>query len=128
MKSNYRKLFMAGVFTMVMSGVYLGSGGMQDASACMMGAPGGGDYYMPQRQYMPQGQNPIGRQAQRPALTQEQARQIVTTHVQKLNPGLTVGQINDAGGFYEAEILSRENETVQLLGVDKFSGRIMLIN
>jgi hypothetical protein len=77
---------------------------------------------------MPQAGFPSGQQAQRPALTQEQVRQIVTTHIQKLNPGLNVGKINDAGSFYEAEILSRENEAVQLLGVDKFSGRIMPIN
>lgn len=49
-------------------------------------------------------------------------------HVKKLNPNLEVGRINDAGSFFEAEILSKDKEVVQLMGVDKESGRLMLIN
>ena len=122
MKNNSRGLIAAVLFSAVMIGAYFWPVGPQSTSACMMGTPGGGDYYMPQRRF------PAGQQAQRAALSQEQARQIVTTHVRKLNPDLNVGSINDTGGFYEAEVLSKENEVIQLIGVDKFSGRIMLLN
>jgi hypothetical protein len=129
MRNYKRGLITAVLFSTVILGAYFGLGGPQGAGACMMGgAPGGGDYYMPQRRNMPQGQFPAGQMAQRPAIAQEQARQIVTTHIQKLNPDLNVGKINDAGSFYEVEVLSRENEIVQLIGVDKFSGGIMPIN
>lgn len=60
--------------------------------------------------------------------SKEQAFDIVSNHIRKLKPDLRVGQINDAGNFYEAEILSTDNEVVQLIGVDKQSGRLMLIN
>jgi hypothetical protein len=53
---------------------------------------------------------------------------IVTSHVKRLNPGLKIGQIKDSGGFYEAEILSEDKEVVQLLGVDKYTGLLILRN
>jgi hypothetical protein len=61
-------------------------------------------------------------------LTKEQVYDIVANHVSKLNPSLKVGKIDDAGGFYEVEIISDEKEVIQRLGVDKQSGRLMLIN
>lgn len=91
------------------------------ASACGVGAQGG-------ESYMPQRRNPTGELARRPPLTQEQASEIVSRHVKKLNPDLKVGRINDAGSFFEAEIISKDNEVIQLMGVDKESGRLMLIN
>jgi hypothetical protein len=91
------------------------------ADACGVGAQGG-QSYVPQRRY------PTGELARRPSLTQEQAFQIVSRHVKRLNPDLKIGQINDAGSFFEAEIISKENEIIQLMGVDKESGRLMLIN
>jgi hypothetical protein len=66
--------------------------------------------------------------ARRSFLTKEKAVEIVVKHVKKLNPNLEVGQVNDAGSFFEAEILSKDKEVVQLMGVDKESGRLMLIN
>ncbi|MEE8541737.1 MAG: hypothetical protein V3S66_08750 [Desulfobacterales bacterium] len=89
--------------------------------ACGYGSQGGGDY-------APQQRKSDGYMAQKQSITKEQAYELVSSHVKRLNPNLTVGQINDAGNFYEAEILSKDNEVIQLIGVDKFSGRMMLIN
>jgi hypothetical protein len=85
------------------------------------GSPGGGDY-------VPQRRGSSGSLAPSPSLTKEQAYDIVANHVSKLNPNLKVGKVNDAGGFYEVEIVSDANEVIQRLGVDKESGRLMLIN
>ena len=85
------------------------------------GSPGGGDY-------VPQRRGSTGSLAPSPSLTKEQAYDIVANHISKLNPSLKVGKIDDSGGFYEVEIISDENEVVQRLGVDKQSGRMMLIN
>lgn len=95
--------------------------GSNHASACGWGNSGG-------ENYVPQRRGPTGPLAQRYTLTKEQAFEIVSQHVKRLNPDLEVGRINDAGSFFEAEILSRDNEVVQLVGVDKTSGRLILIN
>ena len=93
----------------------------KDAGACGAGAQGG-QSYIPQRRY------PAGELARRPSITLEQASEIVSRHVKRLNPDLQIGQVNDAGSFFEAEIISKDNEVIQFLGVDKESGRLMLIN
>ncbi len=93
----------------------------KNAGACGVGAQGG-------QSYVPQRRSPVGELARRPSLTQEQASEIVSRHVKRLNPDLEVGRINDAGSFFEAEIISKDNEVIQLMGVDKESGRLMLIN
>jgi hypothetical protein len=90
------------------------------ASACGFGGVGGNDY-------VPQRRNSPGYLTNKTAITAEQAREIVSSHVRKLNPNLEVGRVNDAGGFFEAEILSTDKEVVQLMGIDKFSGRLMPI-
>ena len=95
--------------------------GPRPAGACGWGE-GGGQSYVPQRR--DQG----NAYAARPALTKAQARQLISRHVTKLNPELTVGPVNDAGELYEAEIYSKDNEVVQIIGVDKRSGRLALIN
>jgi hypothetical protein len=92
------------------------------AQACGWGQ-GGGQAYVPQRR----DQND-GFLAQKQALTPEQARDIASNYVKRLNPKLTVGNINDNGGFYEAEIIGEDNQVVQLLGVDKQSGQLVLLN
>ena len=97
--------------------------GPDHAGACGWGQSGGQDY-VPERR----GGGFSDQFAAKSSLTEEQARDIVSNHVKRLNPNLTVGQVNDAGSFFEAEILSVDNEVVQLLGVDKNSGRLMLIN
>ncbi|HIJ57174.1 MAG TPA: hypothetical protein HPQ03_13785 [Deltaproteobacteria bacterium] len=122
MKKNFKKLAF-GILGLAIFGFgYLMFTGHQPAEACGWGGSGGQGYVPQQRG------NQMGPLASKPAVTQEQAFDIVSNHIRKLNPDLRVGQINDAGNFYEAEVLSKDNEVVQLIGVDKLSGRLMLIN
>lgn len=95
--------------------------GLDIANACGWGQ-GGGQGYVPQRR----DQN--GFLAQKQALTQEQARDIVTRYVKRLNPALKIGKITDNGGFYEAEVIAENNEVLQLVGIDKRSGRLIVLN
>ena len=48
--------------------------------------------------------------------------------MQTINPDLEIGKVNDNGGFFEVEIVDEGQEIVQLLGVDKRSGRLILLN
>ncbi len=80
------------------------------------GSPGGGDY-------APQKRTSAGR----PSMTKEQAYDIVSSHVKKLNPALEIGDIKDAGKFFEAEILTEGKDVVDRLAVDKRSGRLRTI-
>jgi hypothetical protein len=48
--------------------------------------------------------------------------------VKRLNPELKIGKITDNGGFYEAEVIAEDNEVIQLVGIDKRSGRLILLN
>jgi hypothetical protein len=73
--------------------------GIDIANACGWGQ-GGGQGYVPQRR----DQN--GYLAQKQALTQEQAKDIVTN----------------------AEVIDEGNEVIQLVGVDKQSGRLIVLN
>ncbi len=95
--------------------------GPKHANACGTSRAGGEDY-------VPQRRDQVGPIAQGPLITKEQAYDIVASHVKRLNPALEIGQVNDAGGFYEVEVIANKNEVVQRLGVDKQSGRLMLIN
>ena len=90
-------------------------------AACGWGQSGGGDY-------VPQRRDNGGFLAQKSAVTEDQARDIVSSYVKRLNPDLEIGKVKDNGGFYEVEILSNGQELVQLLGVDKRSGRLLLLN
>ena len=121
MKKHARILITAVLFWALIGAGFTLMGTTSSALACGYGAQGGGDY-------APQQRKSDGYMAQKQSITKEQAYELVSNHVKKLNPNLTVGQINDAGNFYEAEILSKDNEVIQLIGVDKFSGRMMLIN
>jgi hypothetical protein len=86
------------------------------------GAPGGGNY-------VPQGRAPSSSYMNRaPAVTQEQAQKLVANHVRKLNPDLKIGRLQDAGSYYEAEVLGANGDVVQRLGVDKQSGQLISIN
>ena len=91
------------------------------ANACGWGQ-GGGQGYVPQRR------DSNGFLAQKQALTEEQARDIVTKYVKRLNPNLEVGSLKDNGSFYEAEIIAEDNEIIQLVGIDKQSGRLIVLN
>jgi hypothetical protein len=100
-------------------------GGPSDAGACACsytsGTPGGGDF-VPQRRDAPESY------FNRPALTKEQAHDLVANHVKKLNADLKIGRLEDAGSYYKAEVLGTNGDVVQRLGVDKESGQVMLIN
>lgn len=114
------------ILVLVAVGAVIGVGphfgmGMHHAAACGWGA-GNGQGYAPQRLASGSGYTA------KPALTEQQARQIVDNHIKSLNSELNVGQFTDAGEFYEAEIVSPDHEVVQVLGVDKHSGRLILIN
>ena len=91
------------------------------ATACGYGQSGGGDY-------VPQRRDSGELLANKSAVSEDQARDIVTKYVKKLNPNLEIGKIKDNGGFYEVEIVDEGQEIVQLLGVDKRSGRLILLN
>jgi len=119
---RYVKNIITGIMLVVTIGFsYTLFVGPNHASACGVGAQGG-------ESYVPQRRDSTGELARRPSLTKEQALEIVSRHVKRLNPDLEVGRINDAGSFFEAEIISKDNEAVQLMGVDKETGRLMLIN
>ncbi len=119
---KYAKIILTSVMFLLIAGTadFLLIGPYQ-AEACGLGRSGGGDY-------VPQRRGSSSNNPQATAITQDQAREIAATHVRKLNPNLVVGSVNDAGGFFEAEILSSDKEVLQLLGVDKFSGSVMLVN
>jgi len=91
------------------------------AGACGYGQSGGGDY-------VPQRRDSGELLANKSAVSEDQARDIVTKYVKKLNPNLEIGNVKDNGGFYEVEIVDKGQEIVQLLGVDKRSGRLILLN
>jgi hypothetical protein len=91
------------------------------AGACGYGQSGGGAY-------VPQRRDSGELLARKSAVSENQAREIVTSYVKRLNPNLEIGQVKDNGGFYEVEIVDEGKEMVQLLGVDKRSGRLILLN
>ena len=95
--------------------------GTNMAAACGWGNSGGGDYVPQERDAS---NNFL---AQKPALTETQAQDIVSNYVKRLNPELEIGTVTDNGSFYEAQIISAEKEVVQLLGVDKQSGRLIVL-
>lgn len=92
-----------------------------NAMACGFGNSGGSDY-------VPRRQSAYASNQTASAIELEQAKNIVTNHINKLNPDLGIANVNDAGGFFEVEIINQNDEVVQLLGVDKYSGRLMLLN
>jgi hypothetical protein len=49
-------------------------------------------------------------------------------HVERLNPELKVGPVEDAGSFYKANVFSKTNEVVDHLAIDKQSGRMMPVD
>ena len=91
------------------------------ADACSVGNSGGKDY-------VPQQRGSTGPSAKAPAMTREQAYDVVANHIKNLNPTLEIGKIIDNGGFFEAEILSGGGDIVERVGVDKRSGRLMVLN
>lgn len=94
--------------------------GLTLSKACDHGTAGGGDF-------VPQKDNQVRSYFNRPALTKEQALDVLANHVKKINPDFQIGEIKDVGAFYEAEILSVDKEVVERVAVDKKSGRLRVI-
>jgi hypothetical protein len=86
--------------------------------ACGNGLQGGADY-APQRRGAAQQQIVKGQ-----PISADQAQNIVINYVKPINPGLTVGTANDVGAYYEVVLLSKDGETVQVIGVDKYTGQM----
>jgi hypothetical protein len=84
------------------------------------GDPGGGDYG-------PQSQGPSGSYFDRPALTEQQAHDVIEQAVKRWRTDLEVGEITDSGDFYEAKILTAEKKIFSRLAVDKKTGQISVI-
>ena len=95
-------------------------GVMDEALACNTGTPGGGDFG-PRARYQPApSQSGEG-------VTQNQAYDILSDHISRLNPNLEVGKGLDAGTHYEFEVLV-DGKRVDRLAVDKSTGLIRLVN
>lgn len=86
------------------------------------GASGGGDYSPRQRGYSRNAPANTGA-----VVSADRARDILSGHLARLNPGLTVGDPSDAGTHYEFEVRSG-SETVERLGVDKSTGLVRPLN
>jgi hypothetical protein len=94
---------------------------MTQAGACGFGYSGG-------QGFVPQRRDANGATDFRSAVSRKQAISIVTKHLKQLNPKLHIGHVNDTGPLFEAQVLSSNNEVVQMLGVDKQTGRLVLLN
>jgi hypothetical protein len=95
-------------------------GVMDEALACNTGTPGGGDFG-PRARYQPT----PSRSGE--GVTQNQAYDILSDHISRLNPNLEVGKGIDAGTHYEFEVLVG-GKRVDRLAVDKSTGLIRLVN
>jgi hypothetical protein len=116
------KIFITGIsFVAIIGFGNIFIGGPDRANACGVGAKGG-------ESYVPQRRGSTGNLARKSFITKEQAFEMMSRHIKRLNPNLKIGQINDAGRLFEAEIMTKDNEVVQLIGVDKVTGRLLLIN
>ena len=98
----------------VLSFTHMGSIG--EAWACGWGSPGGADFG-PQARYQPAPSDSSE------GVTQNQAYDIVSGHLARLNPNLKVGKGTDAGPHYEFEVLV-DGKRVDRLAVDKSTGLI----
>jgi hypothetical protein len=95
-------------------------GAMDEALACNWGSPGGGDFG-PRARYQPT----PSRSGE--GVTQNQAYDILSDHISRLNPNLKVGNGIDAGTHYEFEVLVN-GKGVDRLAVDKSTGLIRPVN
>ena len=95
-------------------------GAMDEALACNTGTPGGGDFG-PRARYQPT----PSRSGE--GVTQNQAYDILSDHISRLNPNLKVGKGLDAGTHYEFEVLV-DGKRVDRLAVDKSTGLIRIVN
>jgi hypothetical protein len=91
--------------------------------ACGYGSQGGADY-VPQERNPQQQQTTVKGQP----ISSDQAKDIVSRYIKPVNPQLAVSTPNDAGPYFEVDLIGKNGEIVQVIGVDKFSGRIQVLN
>ncbi len=134
--AGFAVLFFASPYQTLACGGGRGSGGIGGGiggggAACGFGgSPGGADYVPQQRgsgSWLPGGSSGASYN-NGGAMSEDQARNILARHVERLNPELKVGPVEDAGSFYKADIYSKTNEVVDHLAVDKQSGRMMPVD
>ena len=112
---------LSAVIAIVAALIILGSA--SSLFACGYGNQGGADYVPQQRNQQQQQQV-----AQGQPLSSDQAKQLVAQYIKPVNPQLTVATPNDAGSYYEVDVLGKNGETVEVVGVDKYTGRIQVLN
>ncbi len=95
-------------------------GAMDEALACNTGTPGGGDFG-PQARYQ-SAPSPSGK-----GVTQNQAYDILSGHLARLNPNLEIGKGVDAGSYFEFDVRV-DGKRVDRLAVDKKTGLIRPVN
>jgi hypothetical protein len=113
---------LSAIIAIVAALIILGS--VSTLLACGWGSQGGADY-------VPQERNPQQQQhqvAKGQPISSDQAKAIVSRYIKPVNPQLAVATPNDAGPYYEVDLIGKNGETVQVLGVDKISGRIEVLN
>ena len=118
MKTRYFIMIMGIVGVAVLAFNFHPVFGPPHASACNWGKAGGGDY-VPQQK--------IGPQANAPSLSKEQAYDVAANYIRRTSPGREVGEVRDAGAFYEIDILDSDRQVVDRLAIDKRTGRMMTI-
>jgi hypothetical protein len=100
--------------------IFTPMGAIDKAWACNMGTPGGGDFG-PQARYRP-APSPSGNE-----VTQNQAYDILSGHLARLNPNLEIGKGVDAGSHFEFDVRV-DGKRVDRLAVDKKTGLIRPVN
>lgn len=71
----------------------------------------------PQQKYGPQKKGQV--------LTQNQARQLVESHLKSTkNPNLRLGKISEGKDYFEVEIVTRDGSLVDKVRVDKYTGNM----
>jgi hypothetical protein len=114
-------LGIAGIASAGYWGNMMGSG-FRGHGGYMMGpgyGNGGGGYGMPCWGY----NNTYGTSQGQRTLTKQDAEAIVGNYIGG-NPNLKSGKIEDKAGYYETEILTKDNSLVSKLAIDKSTGYV----
>lgn len=117
-KSLFPLIVLGVIATATFSFTHMGV--MDEAWGCGWGSTGGGDFG-PQARY----QRTPSRSGEK--VTQNQAFDILSGHLARLNPNLKVGKGVDAGNHYKFEVLVN-GKSVDRLAVDKSTGMIRPAN
>ena len=119
-KPLFPLIVLAVIATATFSFTYMGVMDEAWGCGCNWGSSGGGDFG-PRARYQPT----PSRSGE--GVTQNQAYDILSGHIARLNPNLKVGNGIDAGTHYEFEVLVN-GKNVDRLAVDKSTGLIRPVN